>query len=373
MSHELRTPLNAILGFGQLIARQNPSEVLHKRVGHILTAGRHLLNLINEVLDISRIEAGNLQFSLEPVSANESLNEALSLMRPLAAERKIELTMTGIGDEQHYVMADRQRIKQVLLNLLTNAVKYTPVEGQVTISIATSAGERVRIVVSDSGAGISEDKLPRLFIAFDRLGAENSAVEGTGLGLALCKRLMLAMHGQIGVQSDPGRGSTFWIELPSCPSPLARLGAEKRRDGSIFGDGSKRHRLLYIEDNASNLILVQEMVAELQGIELIVAKEGQAGFDLAISTQPDLVLLDLHLPDVPGWTVLSRLKADARTFHVPVLVISADATERQMKRLAAAGARGYLTKPIDADEFFTAVEQLLPAADAQPCATTSIL
>src|SRR6478672_1630524 len=226
MSHELRTPLNAILGFGQLLERQNPTKPQLARVEHIMSAGRHLLNLINEVLDISRIEAGHLQLSVEPVAVAEVLEEALALMRPLAAQRAMQLSVDVQLEKDLHVLADHQRLKQVLLNLLTNAVKYTAVGGQVSVSVQESSSGKPRVIVTDTGAGISTEKLARLFTPFDRLGVEQSGVEGTGLGLALCQRLMHAMDGEIGVDSTVGKGSAFWIELPAAQSPLRALPAD---------------------------------------------------------------------------------------------------------------------------------------------------
>ena len=314
MSHELRTPLNAILGFGQLLERQNPTETQRTRVGHIINAGRHLLNLINEVLDISRVETGNLQLSLEPVCVADALEEALSLMRPLAAERGIELLTSPPPDQNYYVMADWQRFKQVLLNLLTNAVKYTPLDGKVTISFSETGAGAVRIVVTDTGAGISPEKLARLFTPFDRLGAEQTEVEGTGLGLALCQRLMQAMHGSIGVNSTLGQGSTFWVELARAESPLDSLALAKRTASqSSNGSDTEKRTILYVEDNLSNLTLIEQMLAERPHIQLMTAMQGELGIELARQHSPDLILLDLHLPDLPGWEVLSRLQRDDAT------------------------------------------------------------
>jgi len=358
MSHELRTPLNAILGFGQLLERQNPTETQRSRVGHIISAGRHLLNLINEVLDISRVETGNLQLSLEPVCLADALEEALSLMRPLAAERGIELPSAAPLDQSYYVMADRQRFKQVLLNLLTNAVKYTPLGGKVTVSASRTENGAMRIVVSDTGPGISQEKLARLFTPFDRLGAEQTGVEGTGLGLALCQRLMQAMHGSIGADSTPRQGSTFWVELACADSPLERVALAKRRATlSATESDAKKRTILYVEDNLSNLTLIEQMLADQPNIELITAMQGQLGIELARRHSPDVILLDLHLPDLPGWEVLSRLQRDAVTRDIPVVIISADATSRQIKRLMAAGARAYLTKPLDMIEFARVLEE----------------
>ena len=238
MSHELRTPLNAILGFGQLLQRQNPTDTQRDRISHILSAGRHLLGLINEVLDISRIEAGQLQLSLEPVSIVDALGEAIDLMRPLAAERSTELMSPRREDTEILRPPDRQRLKQVLLNLLTNAVKYTPPGGRVMVSCTSSENEQIRIAVSDNGPGIPIEKLTRLFTPFDRLGAEQSGVEGTGLGLALCQRLLQAMRGVIGVNSSVGEGSSFWIELPRTESPLERVSSLKE----LAISQSQKHR-----------------------------------------------------------------------------------------------------------------------------------
>jgi PAS domain S-box-containing protein len=356
MSHELRTPLNAILGFGQLLERQNPTETQRNRVGHIISAGRHLLNLINEVLDISRVETGNLQLSLEPVCLADALEEALSLMRPLAADRGIELLSAEPLDQSYYVMADRQRFKQVLLNLLTNAVKYTPVDGEVTVSSSATGTGTMRIVVSDTGVGISPEKLVRLFTPFDRLGAEQTTVEGTGLGLALCQRLMQAMHGSIGANSAPGQGSAFWVELACADSPLARVTSAKRSAPESAAESGKKRTILYVEDNLSNLTLIEQMLAEQPEIQLITAMQGQLGIELARQHSPDMILLDLHLPDLPGWEVLSRLQRDKATRDIPVVIISADATARQIKRLMTAGAHAYLTKPLDMVEFSRVID-----------------
>jgi PAS domain S-box-containing protein len=362
MSHELRTPLNSILGFSQLLDRQNPTDIQRPRIRYILTAGRHLLNLINEVLDISRIESGTLQLSLEPVCIEEAISEALDLMRPLAAERSIALGANETLDSTTYVLADRQRLKQVLLNLLSNAVKYSATQGSVAISFAESQ-RFTRISVRDAGAGIPVDKLARLFTPFDRLGAEQSAVEGTGLGLALCQRLVQAMQGTIGVSSTLGSGSTFWLELPQSDSPLQKLESAKTvlADGEISGD---TRRLLYIEDNFSNVTLVEQMLAERPTLELMTAMQGRVGLELARKHAPDLILLDMHLPDIPGWQVLAQLKADHLTREIPVVVISADATPPQIKRLLSAGAHAYLTKPIDIVEFLRVIDEALSLAEA---------
>ena len=356
VSHELRTPLNAILGFGQLLERQSATEQQRVRIGHIMTAGRHLLELINEVLDISRIESGRMQLSLEPVRVTDAIREALELMRPLAAGRNIQISGPCLPTDNTYVMADRQRFKQVLLNLMTNAVKYTPRSGRVSVSFASRDQQRIRVAVSDNGPGIAEEKLSRLFTPFDRLGAEQSTVQGTGLGLALSQRLVQAMSGFIGVESIVGQGSTFWVELPCAKSPLDPTATRAPQRGGIEQIGGER-TILYVEDNLSNLTLIEQMLAEQPHVRLITAMQGRLALDLARQHSPDLILLDLHLPDVPGWTVLAQLKQEETTRHIPVVIISADATSQQVKRLMAAGARAYLTKPIEVAEFFRVVEK----------------
>lgn len=357
MSHELRTPLNAILGFGQLLERQNPTPSQRNRIHHVINAGRHLLGLINEVLDISRIEVGRMQLSLEPVCVAEAISETLDLMRPLANERHIKLTADVDIDDSVHVIADRQRLKQVLINLVTNGVKYTPMSGSVTVSCA-DGNEKLRIRVADTGPGISVDKLARLFTPFDRLGAEQSGIEGTGLGLALSQRLMQAMGGSIGVEHAAASGSIFWVELPRTKSPLEETRHRKSKSRAPRPKANDQKRtIVYIEDNLSNLTLIEQILEERPEIELLTAMQGRVGLDLIRKHSPDLILLDLHLPDLPGWEVLAELKADQATARIPVVVISADATPRQVKRLLKAGALNYLTKPLDVLEFFAVLDQ----------------
>jgi CheY-like chemotaxis protein/two-component sensor histidine kinase len=329
-----------------------------------MSAGRHLLNLINEVLDISRIEAGHLQLSVEAVSLTEVLDEALDLMRPLAADRSMELCVDGNIEKDLHLLADRQRLKQVLLNLLTNAVKYTAVGGRVTVSVEQSDSTKTRLIVTDTGAGIAKEKLARLFTPFDRLDVEQSGVEGTGLGLALCQRLMHAMGGEIGVNSVSGQGTAFWIDLPAVESPLNAL-PKTRNTMAEEASRTAGGRILYIEDNLSNLSLVEQMLAEQPHIELLTAMHGSLGLDLARKHLPDLILLDLHLPDIGGHEVLARLREDKLTRDIPVVVISADATTRQIQRLLAAGARNYLTKPLDIGQFFRVIDETMHGADRQ--------
>jgi signal transduction histidine kinase/CheY-like chemotaxis protein len=356
MSHELRTPLNAILGFGQLLEMADLDERDKDSVQHIVRAGRHLLELVNEVLDLSRIEAGRLTLSPEPVQMDELVGEAVDLMRPSANERRISLSADLVSCDAH-IQADRQRLKQVLLNLLSNAVKYNRDGGEIHVSCASTPDERVRISVRDTGPGIGPERRDDLFEPFERLGAERTSVEGTGLGLALARQLIEAMGGAIGVESSDGEGSTFWIELAITESPVAAFERGNGAPPEVPVNESRERTLLLIEDNLSNLTLVERILETRPHISVLSAMQGGLGLDLAHQHRPDLILLDLHLPDIPGDQILHRLRADPETRAIPVVVVSADATEGRIRRLKEAGAMDYLTKPID-------VRRLLDLVDA---------
>jgi PAS domain S-box-containing protein len=350
MSHELRTPMNAILGFAQLLhmAQLDPEEA--ESVGQILRAGRHLLGLIDELLDIARIEAGRLSLSIEAVPLEEVLRECLDLLRPLAHSRW--LSLEGDGLEGGWVLADRRRLKQVLLNLLSNALKYNREGGRVSLSCRPGLGGLLRLSVTDTGIGIAREKLERLFQPFDRLGAEASGVEGTGLGLALSRRLAEAMGGKLGVESEVGVGSTFWLELPQAQvGPAGEAWPLESLPQPPALPDAGGHTLLYIEDNPSNLRLVERLLAHWPGMRLIPAMQGRLGLELALSLKPDLVLLDLHLPDIAGQEVLGRLKANPQTLGIPVVVLSADASPQQVQGVLARGALDFLAKPLDIERF----------------------
>jgi CheY-like chemotaxis protein/two-component sensor histidine kinase len=362
MSHELRTPLNAILGFAQLLGLDELTDEQQEGVAQILKAGRLLLELINEVLDISRIATGQLTLSVEPVVAVDVLSEALDLIVPLAAEREVELSLDF--PEDLVVLADGQRLKQVILNLLSNAVKYNKRGGLVRVETATAETNRVLIKVSDTGIGVPRERMGRLFEPFDRLGAEGSGVEGTGLGLALSKGFVVAMGGRIEVESEEGQGSTFIVELPVADHEQ-HLHLEETPGDLVSIRSDQRGLLLYVEDNLSNLRLVERTLKMRSGLELISAVQGRMGLELALRHQPDLVLLDLHLPDITGEEVLASLKSQEGTQHIPVIIMSADATSRSKRRLLAAGAIEYLTKPLDVRQFLDAVDRCVEVASAQ--------
>ena len=346
MSHELRTPLNAILGFGQLLEMQPQTPRQRENVSHILKGGKHLLDLINEVLDIARIESGKLELTLAAINVAEVFAEAAALIQPLAAKRNVHVGQCVGRACAGAVQADRQRLNQVVLNLLSNAVKYNRPGGTVSISCepATPAGF-LRLAVSDTGPGIAPADLGKLFVPFERLGAGGSGVEGTGIGLALSKRLVEAMGGTIDVESVPGRGSTFYMELPA--SGMLPVAAGQAEEPTPENRPVRGAAVLYIEDNPSNYALV-EQVLELQrpAIHLLGAMLGQLGLDMAREHRPDLILLDLQLPDLSGEEVLRQLQADDSTRGIPVIMVSADAMAEKPQRLLELGARSYLTKPL---------------------------
>ena len=356
MSHELRTPLNAILGFAQLLEMDELREDQQESLGYILSAARHLLALINEVLDIAAIEAGRLTLSLEPVWVADVVSETVSLIRPLADQQGILLVNPARTCDAH-VLGDRQRLKQVLLNLLSNAVKYNRPAGSVHLTCEHVNG-RLRVKVADTGPGIPAEALERLFVPFERLGSEHGTVEGTGLGLPLSKRLADAMGGSLELETIPQQGSTFWVELPLIEAPAEAaddLGAAPQPEPEQVEQTGHDLTVLYIEDNVSNLQLV-ERVMQRRGIALISAMRPQLGLDLAGEHQPDLILLDLHLPDMPGQEVFRRLRANAKTAEIPVVVLSADARPNLISRMLDDGVRAFLTKPLD-------VKQLLELID----------
>ena len=359
MSHELRTPLNAILGFGQLLERAKLAGVQADNVQEVIHAGRHLLELINEVLDLARIESGKFTLSLEAVALLPLVADCVSLMRPQADNWGIELieAAQGCGEQ---VRADRTRLKQVLLNLLSNAVKYNRKQGKVSIACVAD-GETIQIRISDTGAGLNCEQQARLFVPFERLDADMTAIEGTGIGLALSKRLVELMGGTIGVESVPGVGSTFWVRLPTATGEVEASGRGRASDAGLVEQsaGQRVFNVLCIEDNPANLRLVERILSSRPAIRLLSTSAPNLGLELAQAHAPALILLDINLPDLDGYEVLRRLQADVATRAIPVVGISANAMPKDIERARAAGFAAYLTKPLDISRFLAVVDKNL--------------
>lgn len=344
IGHELRTPLNSILGFGQILEGGTGSAPIRKHAGYIVAAGRHLQSLINDLLDISAIEADRLELELEPVAVGPVVEEVLALLRPAAASAGVELT-GPVDGAWHPVRADRRRLRQALINLINNAVKYNRRGGFVAVSLEDGE-DRLTLRVRDSAGGIAEADVARLFLPFERLEHSGSLVEGSGLGLAVTKRIIEAMGGSIGVETEPGVGSTFWIALDRAHAAGA-LPVEQFPPGDVGTDRQTGSIVVQIEDNVASAALVEAILRRRPSIELVTAVNGRDGVALVLERVPRLVLLDLDLPDISGETVLAELRADPRTKDLPVIILSADASRDRITRLRAAGVLAYLPKPID--------------------------
>ena len=359
MSHELRTPMNAILGFGQLMTFDNTLSDKHKdNVREMLKAGHHLLELINEVLDLAKVESGKFDLVLEPVEACAIVRECLSLVSPQADKHNIQISLSGL--EKAMVRADRTRLKQALLNLLSNAIKYNREGGSVTLDVQPTDTGLLRIRVTDTGPGIPAGRLGELFQPFNRLGAENSGIEGTGIGLTITRRIIEMMGGTVNVESEVGTGSTFWIELPLESRPGLVQGHEQAAADSATPNQSVKtmqHTVLYIEDNQANLKLVTQILGLRPHIQLLTADTPELGIEMALTHHPDLILLDINLPGMDGYQVLEVFKADANLKGIPVIAVTANAMPRDIDRGKAAGFSEYLTKPLDMARFLAVIDQ----------------
>lgn len=365
MSHELRTPMNSILGFAQLLNMGDLNQSQKKGVGHIMRSGNHLLGLINEVLDISRIEAGRMSLSMEPVQLRSIVTETIEVVQLHANEQQISLKLSESPDNDLFILADRQRFKQILLNLVNNAIKYNNPGGSVMITIGKRRYPEekqacIRISVSDTGRGISELDIPKLFQPFERFGAENMPVEGTGLGLTVTRKLIDALGGRIGVESTVGQGTTFWIEFAERQNQTGEiagkttLGIDNMTSTEISGT------ILYIEDNPSNIELVRQVLNDQRpNVRLVTGKEGAMAVSLTLHHKPALILLDLNLPDMHGSEVMRQLKENSGTRDIPVVIISADAMPQQILRMLKDGARQYLAKPLNINEFLQVLDSIL--------------
>ena len=369
MSHELRTPLNSIIGFSKVMEMGALSEKHAsnaKRIGH---AGKHLLNLINEVLEYTTIEANEVYLPLKGVEIEPIINEVITLVAPLAEERGIKINLNSKGSMNARALVDRQHCLQSLLNVVSNAIKYNRQHGTVSILSSTTSSGRICIEVKDNGFGISQDKLCRLFTPLDRLDADvnHPEIQGTGLGLSITKKLVQAVGGEISVHSEVGIGSTFTMmfDLVQGDHPSAEQSNEIQeqdaasKQSAPMGGGVHTLKVLYVEDNQDNVALVEQITEFREGVTLIVAIQGGQGIDLALQHRPDIIFLDYHLPDINGDDVLRRLRGDERTRSIPVYMVSADAMPEQVKRLKELGVQDYLTKPLDIERFLAVIDEKL--------------
>ena len=362
MSHELRTPLNAVLGFAQLMETGSPppTPAQKRNLDQIQKAGWYLLELINEILDLALIESGKVTLSREPISLVEVMLECRAMIEPQAQKRGISMTFPQFK-APCFVNADRTRLKQVLINLLFNAIKYNKPTGTVTVECALRPSESIRITIRDIGAGLAPEQIAQLFQPFNRLGKEAGAEEGTGIGLVVTKKLVELMGGVIGVDSAVGTGSAFWIELSLTPAPLLAVGDAEgaAQVRSSVPDGPPQRTLLYVEDNPANLELVEQLIARRPDLRMLGAADGTLGIEFARAYQPDVILMDLNLPGISGLDALQILRADPATAHIPVIALSANAVPNDIEKGLEAGLFNYLTKPIKVDQFMDALDAAL--------------
>jgi len=367
MSHELRSPLNAILGFAQLLETESPppSPGQMESIGRILQAGWHLLTLINEVLDLAKIESGTFALSPEPVALDEIMSECQAMTEGQAQKRGLQLSFPEFTSPC-FVHADRTRLKQVLINLLSNAIKYNREQGTVTVQYRRTPLGRIRVSVADTGEGLPPEKLGQLFQPFNRLGQEASGEEGTGIGLVVARQLIRLMGGIIGVESTVGVGSVFWFELSVGVKPLAAAeDSPGERPGPPAGEtGARKRVVLYVEDNPANLSLVQQLISRHPDLRLLTAGTGRLGVELARAELPDVVLMDINLPDISGIEALRQLLQDPATAHIPVVAVSANAMPYDIEHGLKAGFFRYLTKPIRIHEFNETLSIALAFAEA---------
>jgi signal transduction histidine kinase/ActR/RegA family two-component response regulator len=358
MSHELRTPMNAMLGFAQLIELSGGDPKLQRWAHEICAAGEHLLKLIEDLLDLSRIEAGKVSVQIVPLELPPLLDEALRIVQaalPQQGTRFERRLLPGLPP----VAGDIVRLKQILVNLLTNAAKYTPGGGRIIVAAERRSARRVRVAVSDEGMGIARDQIERLFQPFERLGREATGIEGTGVGLALSKRLADLMGCELGVDSREGQGSTFWLDVPVAPHGAD---ATAPTQPAATRTAARPMRVLYVEDNATNRAVMQAFFQSQPAWQLLLADDGESGLALARRERPDVIVLDLHLPDRDGHSVLQALRADPATAAIPALALTADARPEERERGLHAGFSAYLTKPVVFEELVAALERTPAAA-----------
>lgn len=366
MSHELRTPMNAILGFGQLLEMQLPDGQLRSNANHIVTGGNHLLKLINEVLDLSKIESGSIEIAKDEVSLTEIVEECLLLLQQLADSEHIDIINNVSVGKNYYIKADFFRLKQVVLNLLSNAIKYNRENGTVILDCEEAKPGTLRLSVKDTGSGLDESQMKKLFLPFERIGAERSNIEGTGIGLVICKSLMAMMNGGIGVESTPGLGSRFWIDMEiqrhvEVSEHDVHAGEEQVDVPQMAAINGEDQSILYIEDNPANLLLVERIIEQQTPYKFFSAITPTQGLEAIKKHNPDLVLLDINLPEMDGYEVLKCLQADDLTSDIPVIAITANAMPSEVKRGMASGFSDYVLKPVDVNGLVDVINKVMLA------------
>ena len=366
MSHELRTPLNAILGFAQLVESGTPAltPTQKRSIDQILKAGWYLLDLINEILDLALIESGKLSLSVEPVSLQEVLMECRSMVESQARQRSIGMAFPRLP-AQSYVKADRTRLKQVLINLLFNAIKYNQPSGHVSVECAEPTPGTLRISVRDTGAGLTPEQVSQLFQPFNRLGQEGGKEEGTGIGLVVTQRLVALMGGEIGANSTQGVGSVFWVEMALATAPGLSLEISNEPPPAQAVDGAAMHTVLYVEDNPANLELVEQIIARRANLRLRGAADASLGIEFARVYRPEVILMDINLPGMSGTEAMKVLRSDPATAHIPIIALSANAVPRDIERGLEAGFFNYITKPIKVGQLMDAIDAALAISRQQ--------
>ncbi len=363
MSHELRTPLNGILGFSQILEEGLLGELTEEQkeaIEDILRSGKHLLELVNDILDISRIESGKVALSMKPILLQSLITEVINLVQPIASKRNIKIINNANEKEKIYVIADYTRLRQILINIFSNAIKYNKDEGWVKIDFKKITDNKVKITIEDSGIGIHRDKIKKLFEPFERLGRESSNIEGTGIGLTVVKKLIELMNGKIEVESSLGIGSSFSLIFPITSDTENKKGKEnKERNIVLKKTYQEEKKILYIEDNLSNTRVVERMLLARTNIKLIHAAQGRIGIELAIAQRPNLILLDINLPDINGHKVLKKLKKIPELKNIPVVAVSADVMENNIEKTKKSGFSDFLKKPLDMKKFLEIIDKYL--------------